>query len=168
MIFLITTFIRTHTFQNITSLLSHCTVAHFLCFAKLSQSCPGFLCIFFASLLPLLNIIHLPLPYQLSNSKPIHLSYLSAVNFYTVHLPFSLHLKNVNLSWKIHQSIISNICTLLLEINTILNSKYIFSSIFVCWPQGCISCGILLSGIGARGVTSEHMENMEMFSCSPS
>ena len=33
--------------------------------------------------------------------------------------------------------------------------------------QGCISCGILVSGIGARGVSSQHMENMEMFSCSP-
>ena len=33
--------------------------------------------------------------------------------------------------------------------------------------QGCINCGILLSGIRARGVSSEHMENMEMFSCSP-
>jgi len=33
--------------------------------------------------------------------------------------------------------------------------------------QGCISCGILQSGIRARGVSSEHMENMEMFSCSP-
>ena len=33
--------------------------------------------------------------------------------------------------------------------------------------QGCISCGILLSGTWARGVSSEHMENMEMFSCSP-
>ena len=30
--------------------------------------------------------------------------------------------------------------------------------------QGCISCGILVSGIRARGVSSEHMENMEMFS----
>ena len=35
------------------------------------------------------------------------------------------------------------------------------------WFQGCISCGILVSGIRARGVSSEHMENMEMFSCSP-
>ena len=34
-------------------------------------------------------------------------------------------------------------------------------------PQGVISCGILVSGIGARGLSSEHMENMEMFSCSP-
>ena len=33
--------------------------------------------------------------------------------------------------------------------------------------QGCISCGILVSGIGARGVSSEHMENMDMFSLSP-
>ena len=33
--------------------------------------------------------------------------------------------------------------------------------------QGCINCGILVSGIRARGVSSEHMENMEMFSCSP-
>ena len=30
-----------------------------------------------------------------------------------------------------------------------------------------ISCGILVSGIRARGVSSEHMDNMEMFSCSP-
>ena len=36
-----------------------------------------------------------------------------------------------------------------------------------CDYQGCISCGILVSGIGARGVSSEHMENMEMFSLSP-
>jgi len=35
------------------------------------------------------------------------------------------------------------------------------------YVQGCISCGILVSGIRARGVSSEHMENMEMFSCSP-
>merc|ERR1712012_738550 len=34
----------------------------------------------------------------------------------------------------------------------------------VCQSQGCISCGILLSGTGARGVSSEHMENVEMFS----
>ena len=33
--------------------------------------------------------------------------------------------------------------------------------------QGCLSCGILLSGTWARGASSEHMENMEMFSCSP-
>ena len=33
--------------------------------------------------------------------------------------------------------------------------------------QGCISCGILVSGIQAHGVSLEHMENMEMFSCSP-
>ena len=33
--------------------------------------------------------------------------------------------------------------------------------------QGCINCAILLFGIGARGVSSEHMEKMEMFSCSP-
>ena len=33
--------------------------------------------------------------------------------------------------------------------------------------QGCISCGILVSGIRACGVSSEHMENVEMFSCSP-
>ena len=32
--------------------------------------------------------------------------------------------------------------------------------------QGCINCAILPSGMGARGVSSEHMENMEMFSCS--
>ena len=32
--------------------------------------------------------------------------------------------------------------------------------------QGCISCDILVSGIRAHGVSSEHMENIEMFSCS--
>ena len=35
------------------------------------------------------------------------------------------------------------------------------------YHQGSINCAILLSGIGACGVSSEHMENMEMFSCSP-
>ena len=35
------------------------------------------------------------------------------------------------------------------------------------WCQGCIICSILPSGMGARWVSSEHMENMEMFSCSP-
>ena len=33
--------------------------------------------------------------------------------------------------------------------------------------QGCIIRSILPSGMGARGVSSEHMENMEVFSCSP-
>ena len=28
--------------------------------------------------------------------------------------------------------------------------------------QGCIICSTLPSGMGARGVTSEHVENMEM------
>ena len=46
-----------------------------------------------------------------------------------------------------------------------IGRKYNESSCF--WGQGCISCGILVSGIRARGVSSEHMENMEMFSCSP-
>ena len=32
--------------------------------------------------------------------------------------------------------------------------------------QGCIICAILPSGMGARGVSSEHVENMETFSCS--
>ena len=46
-------------------------------------------------------------------------------------------------------------------------SELLVSSQFIWSKQGCISCGILVSGIGARGVSSEHMENMEMFSCSP-
>ena len=33
--------------------------------------------------------------------------------------------------------------------------------------QGCIIRSILPSGMGARGVSSEHVENMEMFSGSP-
>ena len=47
-----------------------------------------------------------------------------------------------------------------------LQSNYYQISFLKC-DQGCISCGILVSGIRARGVSSEHMENMEMFSCSP-
>ena len=43
----------------------------------------------------------------------------------------------------------------------------VHASVWLRTVQGCISCGILVSGIGARGVSSEHMENMEMFSCSP-
>ena len=35
------------------------------------------------------------------------------------------------------------------------------------FKQGCINRSILPSGMGARGVSSEHVENMEMFSCSP-
>ena len=45
--------------------------------------------------------------------------------------------------------------------------QYIIFMFFCCCLQGCISCGILVSGIRERGVSSEHMENMEMFSCSP-
>ena len=33
--------------------------------------------------------------------------------------------------------------------------------------QDCTNCAILPYGMGARGVSSEHVENMEMFSCSP-
>ena len=39
--------------------------------------------------------------------------------------------------------------------------------IFFINEQGCIICAILPSGMGARGVSSEHVENMEMFSCTP-
>ena len=35
------------------------------------------------------------------------------------------------------------------------------------FEQGCIIRSILSSGMGARGVSSEHVENMEMYSCSP-
>ena len=45
--------------------------------------------------------------------------------------------------------------------------KTAFSLVWSRAGQGCINCAILLSGIGAHGVSSEHMENMEMFSCSP-
>ena len=52
----------------------------------------------------------------------------------------------------------------------IFNPPFHMSS-FIRWhyigAQGCISCGILVSGIWAHGVSSEHMENMQMFSCSP-
>ena len=47
------------------------------------------------------------------------------------------------------------------------SAKLPFVFFRISLSQGCISCGILVSRIGARGVSSEHMENMEMFSCSP-
>ena len=49
-----------------------------------------------------------------------------------------------------------------------IHREYIFLLHFSSLPQtqGCISCGILVSGIRAREVSSEHMENMELFSCS--
>ena len=50
--------------------------------------------------------------------------------------------------------------------NQFLIPKDVVKTTYIA-AQGCISCGILLSGTGARGVSSEHMENMEMFSCSP-
>ena len=37
----------------------------------------------------------------------------------------------------------------------------------ICVQQGCIIRSILPSGMGARGVSSEHVENMEMCSGSP-
>ena len=53
------------------------------------------------------------------------------------------------------------------EISSFFLNKSISYLIAHVSYQGCISCGILLSGTWARGASSEHMENMEMFSCSP-
>ena len=47
------------------------------------------------------------------------------------------------------------------------NSSYSFKVEVVNWIQGCIIRSILPSGMGARGVSSEHVENMEMLSGSP-
>ena len=41
-----------------------------------------------------------------------------------------------------------------------------FISVFML-QQGCIIRSILPSGMGAHEVSSEHVESMEMFSCSP-
>ena len=46
-------------------------------------------------------------------------------------------------------------------------TNWVFCTLGKFLIQGCINCGILVSGIRARGVSSEDMENMEMFSCSP-
>ena len=54
-----------------------------------------------------------------------------------------------------------------LEVDAVANLVIDVYLVSIGNTQGCISCGILVSGIGARGVNSEHMENMEMFSCSP-
>ena len=59
-----------------------------------------------------------------------------------------------------------------MDINTELHIpmrefEYRYTFFDMIGDQGCISCGILLSGTWARGVSSEHMEKMEMFSCSP-
>ena len=47
--------------------------------------------------------------------------------------------------------------------NWIRNSPTKYAQIHT---QGCMIGAILPSGMGARGVSSEHVENMEMFSCS--
>ena len=46
-------------------------------------------------------------------------------------------------------------------------SPVITQSFRACWRHGCIICSILPSGMGARGVSSEHVENMELFFSSP-
>ena len=43
--------------------------------------------------------------------------------------------------------------------------RYLYFEVYV--SQGCIIRSILPSGMGANGVSSEHAENMEMFSSSP-
>ena len=43
--------------------------------------------------------------------------------------------------------------------------RYLYFEVNV--SQGFIIRSILPSGMGARGVSSVHVENMEMFSCSP-
>ena len=44
------------------------------------------------------------------------------------------------------------------------NGTKMASKIIGAEYQGCINCAILPSGMGARGVSSEHVENMKMFS----
>ena len=44
--------------------------------------------------------------------------------------------------------------------------QYIVYELFSV-AQDCIDRSIIPSGKGARGISSGHMENMEMFSCSP-
>ena len=63
---------------------------------------------------------------------------------YSCNLPFTLH------------------CLSSCSVVTLLRGLF-FSVSFLSDPiQGCISCSILVSGIRARGVSSEHMENLEM------
>ena len=65
---------------------------------------------------------------------------------------------NILLTLVILNDFVTNIVTLL------------FLSAFISefmLQQGCIICSILPSRMGARGVSSEHVESMEMFSCSP-
>ena len=50
---------------------------------------------------------------------------------------------------------------------TLQLNRSLFKFHWLLNAKSCISCGILVSGIRARGVILEHMENMEMFSCSP-
>merc|ERR1712047_110121 len=56
---------------------------------------------------------------------------------------------------------------LFINASVVIIYRYYREIMMALQKQGCISCGILVSGIRARGVSWEHMENMEMFSCSP-
>ena len=59
-------------------------------------------------------------------------------------------------------------CTILHKLTDHNISTFLIQGVFFTGPaQGCINCGIHVFGIRACGVSSEHMENMEMFSCSP-
>jgi len=53
------------------------------------------------------------------------------------------------------------------DVNVVGRVRQSYFRVHICSGQGCINCAILLCGIRARGVSFEHMENMEMFSCSP-
>ena len=76
--------------------------------------------------------------------------------------------------WIFHATIVLDYCILGCVCNTLFRdiiAEHLMDTsqgYMIGGPgQGCISCGILVSGIRARGVSSEHIENMEMFSCSP-
>ena len=67
----------------------------------------------------------------------IRLSYLSAVNFYTVHLPFSVHLKKVNLSWKnTSKNYFQYMCTYVGNQYGIDIDIYLFQHLFVLAKKG--------------------------------
>ena len=65
------------------------------------------------------------------------------------------------------QDIHSMICLFLIRVNIDSKPDFHLSNSLPGEDQGCIICSFLPSGMGAREVSSEHVENMEMFSCSP-
>ena len=117
----------------------------------------------------LINWLFAEIPTHPPTYFPLHISHFMPHIFHiSVHFQFHF-IAWLSLNWILERSWVALYsvvcqCVSVSGIGVTRPNLHFFQYI---QAQGCISCGILVSGIGARGVSSEHMENMEMFSCSP-